>query len=165
MNEKTYVLILALIFVLHNIEEYASYDQIPSAYFKLIGNKIKNSRAFLYAIIILSAVVVLTALLNYFFSNKILETSIIILVFSILINALQHVVGSIWHRRFLPGTFTGIFLIIPFSIVYLIRFYANMKMDFYGLMLYISLSIIVMLLSIYFSLKLGYFLMKLTHKK
>ncbi|MBI5346676.1 MAG: HXXEE domain-containing protein [Chlamydiae bacterium] len=165
MNEKTYVLILALIFVLHNIEEYASYDQIPSAYFKLIGNKFKNSRTFLYAIAILSIVVIFITLLNYFFSNKILETSIIILVFSILINALQHVIGSIWYRRFLPGTFTGIFFIIPFSIVYLIKFDANMKMDFYNLLLYISLSIIVMFLSIYFSLRLGYFLMKLTHKK
>jgi hypothetical protein len=164
MNEKIYFLLLALMFVLHNIEEYLFYYRMPPAYLKLIEGKFNNPRCFLYAISLLSLLAMFLVLLNYFTSSEIVKTATFIMCLTIFINALQHLVASLWYRKILPGTFTATFLIVPFSIFGWIKLHHLIKIDFYSFMLYLIVSLIVMVLLIHGSLWFGYFLIKLLPK-
>lgn len=155
---------MVLIFFLHNIEEYIFYYRMPAAYFKLIGDKIKSSKVFLCAIILLSFLALVVALFNYFISSGFIKIVSFIMCFAIFINALQHVGISCLYRKILPGTFTATFFIIPFSIFCWITLHESINVGPYSVVLFLIVSLIVMLLSIYGSLWGGYFLIKLMYK-
>jgi hypothetical protein len=163
--EKTYTLILALIFVLHSIEEFFSYERAPVQYFNLLSRRLNNPSVFFYAIILLDTLVVLIVLLNWFFSNTLLDIVVRVIFFSLFINTLQHILGSFWFKRILPGTYTATFLILPFSVACLMGLHENMRITLLQTLLYLALSPLAMFASIYSSLWLGYFLVKISFQK
>jgi len=75
-------LLLPIIFVIHNIEEYLSYARLADYYFKFVDPKLKDPKVFLYAVSILSIVVVLIIGGGYFYCNKITKF-LIMMVFSL----------------------------------------------------------------------------------
>lgn len=155
MSIKIYALILAAIFIVHNVEEYLSFDEMKKMGFKFLGKNRVTRGAFLFAITFLSLLVVLLSVLNYLFDNDLFQKANTIVLFALTINALQHVIASIWHRRVLPGTLSAAFLILPFTVFYFIKHQEAMKWDFLGYFEYAIVSIAIMVLSIYGSLWLG----------
>ena len=101
-------LLLQIIFVIHNIEEYLSYASLADYYFKFVDPKLKDPKVFLYALSILSIVVVLLVGVGYFYCNNITKFLTMVVFFSIFINAIQHCINSLFFRKTLPGTITSI---------------------------------------------------------
>lgn len=159
MQSLHFSILLPIIFALHNLEEYFYFENFTDNYFNLIGKKFKNRQVFLYAITLLTILVSGIAWLNYFFTSPLTKNLTVIILFSILINGMQHVFSSMLFKKILPGFFTAIFLIIPFCF-YIIQH------DFYilftprDLILYGIYSILASFVSIYLSLWVGFFLIK-----
>ena len=166
MTDKIYALILAAIFILHNIEEYLSFDKMPKiSLMNLLGKKIVTRHSFLFAITFLSFFVLAIGALNYLSENPIFYQINILVLFSLAINALQHLILSLKERRIMPGTLTAALLILPCSILYTMKLFESSKLDSWSFLKYALLSPIVMFISIYISLWLGYLLTKSTYKK
>ncbi len=142
------MMILAVIFLLHNLEEWLSFDEMPKPG---IGKKIMTRKSFLFSAVLLSSLVIL-------FSLPTFEKIHLIILFSLLINSLQHGVLSIRHRRIVPGTYTALLLIFPYSLFLLARMIQEGKTDVLTLIVNLILSPFVMGLSIVSTLFLGYYL-------
>lgn len=152
LSSKIYAFVLAAIFIIHNIEEYLSFDRM----LKLPGKKIFNRKSFLFAIVLLSSLVVLFSVLNYFIDSEVLQKINIVILFALSVNAVQHVIASLRHRRMLPGTYSAAFLILPFAVLYFMKLQKIMMLDFFSIIGYLIVSTAVMIFSIYGSLWLGY---------
>lgn len=155
MNEQVIFFILALIFMIHNWEEYISFDQMPKPW---VGKKILNRRNFLFATILLSLIVLL---LSFPYFKKVHALVVSVLA----INSLQHVVLSLWHRRVVPGTLSALFLMLPFCFLYFARLFREGEMDLCGLLQYLILAPIAMVISIMIALWLAHFIFSNKQKR
>lgn len=108
-------LLLPLIFIFHNAEEYAGFDEFGHIYEKRFGERFNNRIVFLYATIFLSAVVAVCIVANFFIVNTVLNWVSVILLLSIAFNAVVHILASIYKRRPLPGVYTAVVLILPYT--------------------------------------------------
>jgi hypothetical protein len=146
-----FTLSLPLIFIIHNIEEYISFDKYPIPLIKRFNDR----SVFKYALIILSMTVTTILALNYCYNSKILHFLTIIILFSIFINGIQHCALSLVLRKITPGTFSAAILILPFSVLV---FY-NEKMSLFNkiedVLIYLFISMPIMYISIVFSLFCG----------
>jgi len=162
MNDKIYSLLLSAIFIIHNLEEYFSFDRMPKI---RIFKKIMNRRSFLFSIGIFSLFVLLLSLLNYFLENKILQKINLLILFSLTINSIQHLILSIWYRRIAPGTISAILLMFPCSVLYFLTLFDEKKLDGFTFVEYLILSPIVMGVAIIGTLWFGNFLCSKIYKK
>ena len=158
INPRNITLLLPIIFASHNIEEYLSYDKFADYYGKFIDQKFNNSKVFLGAISLLSAVTTLTVGLNYFSSNRITNVLTRVVFFSMFFNAMQHSMSSLFFRKILPGTITSMSLIIPYSIIFMMNLRKKSNFELKDFMLYSVTSIIFMRISILASLRFSYWL-------
>lgn len=143
-----YPFVLAAIFILHNFEEWYFFDRLPKlGPFKRFANR----NSFLFAISLLTVLVIVCSF-PYF------QKTHLIILLSLMINAIQHGVISIWYRRIIPGTFSALLLMLPFSTIYLIKLFSGtglgLKMFIYNLFL----SLIAMGIAIWTTLWLGNFI-------
>lgn len=145
MNESTYPFILSLIFVLHNAEEYISFDRMS----KIIPMK---KWSFLFSIALLSALVVLFA------ASEVFAGANIVVLFALLINSLQHCLLSIWHKKMVAGIYTALFLMLPFSVFYFIRLCELGIINYGNFLAYLAVSPVIMVISIVGTLRLGDYL-------
>jgi Protein of unknown function with HXXEE motif len=150
MSDACYPFVLAGIFVLHNVEEYISFDRMPKS---LFGQNWMHLNSFLFSILVLSSVLLVAA----FCKNEILN---IIILFSLMLNALQHCVLSIWYRKMTAGTFSAMFLMLPFSILYLLHLFESGAINFYSFIVYLLVSPVVMVGSILATLGVGNYFFK-----
>lgn len=157
MSERilTFSLLLPLIFILHNIEEYVSFDQFKEFYVKLAGKILADRNVFFIAIIFLSIIAVTIIIANYFLHNYYLQLAAVITVFSIFFNGLQHCFGSLVFKKLLPGTLTSIFLIIPFTIIFIFKLKNEVLFKINILIACMLISVIVLFLAIFVSLVFG----------
>ena len=160
ISTQKLVLLLPVIFVLHNIEEYLYYDKFTNYYPKFVDQKFNDQKVFLVAVSILSVAVALIAGLDYCFSNNIIKHLTVIVLFSVFINAIQHCICSLFFRKILPGTITSVLLIIPYAIIFITTAKLELNFGFKELISYGIASIFVMIISILISLKIGYWLIK-----
>lgn len=161
MNDKIYPLLLSAIFIIHNLEEYLSFDQMP----KMIFKKIVNRRSFFFSINILSLFVILSSILNYFLENRILQRINLLILFSLAINSIQHLVLSFWRRKLVPGTISATLLMLPCSLLYFHALFEKEKLDGFTFIMYLILSPIVMSIAIISTLWIGNILCSKTTKK
>ena len=97
---------------------------------------------------------------NYLMTSRTLGFATTIIVMSLIINGIQHSVSSFLARKILPGTISAIFLLIPYSIVYLIFLEKEIQFGIFNIVKWSILSIILTLLSIHVSLWIGYLFFK-----
>ncbi len=148
-------LLLPIIFMIHNMEEYLFYEKFSNC-FALIKPKCNNSkRSFGWAIVLLSVLTILIIGTDYFIANKITTFLKIITAVAIFVNAIQHVTYTVFFRKILPGTITSIFLIIPYSVTFIITIKKELMITYKEFLLYGMLSIIITRIVIITSLKIG----------
>lgn len=164
METKILGLFLPAVFILHNVEEYRSFEDFKAFYLKTIDPKFCNRKVFLYALIILTLFVSGICVLNYSMSSQALRFATTIINVSLLLNGIQHIVSSLWMRKFLPGTISAAFLLIPCSLVYLVFLAKETHFGIVAIVTWVLLSIIVMFVSIRISLWLGYLFFKRTRR-
>lgn len=155
---KTLSLLLPIIFILHNMEEYLYYGKFSQFYSRFIEKKFNDPIIFLYAISFLSFIVFIVIGSNYLFKNEMLNYLMIIVFLSILMNSIQHCVSSLYFRNLLPGTFTSITLIIPYSIFFLITLNEEYQLQIKWGVFFTLTSLISAHLLIFVSFRVGYWI-------
>jgi hypothetical protein len=147
-------LLLPIIFALHNIEEYYSFEKFQQTYLRNI-NQFITASAFLYSIIMLNIIVVVLVYTNYFFSSQFTELLTLVIGSALFLNGFQHVIGSLILRKILPGFITSCVFILPLTILFILTARTNILIQFKSFYTYILISIVVMYISIVISLVFG----------
>jgi hypothetical protein len=160
MHTKIVGLFLPVVFIVHNIEEYRSFEKFKTFYLKAINSKFRHRTVFLYALMILTIFVSGVCISNYLMTSQILRFATTIVAMSLLANGIQHCISSLWARKILPGTISAIFLLIPCSAIYLVFLEKETQFSILDIVGWFIVSMIVMFLSIRASLWIGYFLFK-----
>ncbi|HEV2614120.1 MAG TPA: HXXEE domain-containing protein [Gammaproteobacteria bacterium] len=161
VNSLLFTVVLPVIFILHNIEEYVSFDPSAWSFYRFIGNEFYNRAVFFYALCLLSITVIVAVTLNYIYAGSLLHALVVITFFSIFINSLEHCAVSLWRRKILPGTISSVLLIIPFSLYALIVGHKDMFVGIQGALNYVFVSFIVMVVAVFLGLWSGFFIDKL----
>ncbi len=164
MDTKILGLLLPVVFILHNIEEYRSFEDFKAFYFKTIHVKLRHRKVFGFALLILTLLVSLICIANYLATNSFLGFATTIVAMSLLINGIQHSVCSCLARKLLPGTISAIFLLIPCSIVYLAFLEKETQFGISSIISWSLVSVVSMFVSIHISLWIGYFFFKRSFK-
>lgn len=117
MHDTPFSLLFPLLFIAHNLEEMRRIEAFKQTYFRFMIPKFRDCALFKRATIFLSIFVAIIIGLNYLMTSYFLEVLSIFIFFAILMNALQHIGMSLWVRRMTPGTYTAIFLLVPYAIL------------------------------------------------
>ena len=156
MREITPNLCLVIIFILHNYEELHGFELFKKVYAKFSNGLLGDYDIFRYAIIFLNTMVILLSIAEYIVENHVTKIIFIVLVFSILINAVQHIVLSVRYQKMLPGIYTSIILIIPYFVLLILTssvYMTLLRQNFLEILIFSLLTISV---SPYLSLAIGY---------
>jgi len=137
------------------MEELKRFNELKAAYYSNFFKKIIDRFVFKNAIIILSVIVSVVFILNFYMRNDFLGYASKIIFFAVLINAIQHIVLSSINKKMLPGSYTSLFLIIPYSIISI--FTKNINIDFFshGFFILILTSALAMIFATFLSLSVG----------
>ena len=138
-----------------NIEEYWFYNPL---YFKFIAKKYRKKSVFGGAQVLLTVCVAAIYLANYFIANQTLQTATAIVALSLFVNGIQHCACSLRFKKILPGTVTGLFLLIPSSTMYFVLLRQDTGFTFLNLIQWSLLSVVAMLVAIQLSLRISYLL-------
>ena len=160
INSLLFTIGLPLIFIIHNIEEYFTFNHSTVSPLKFIGAEFCDRNVFLYAVTILSVGIIAFMTLNYLYISQFFQLMSIVILFSILINGLEHFIGSIFYKTVLPGAVSAVLLMIPFSIYGLFMGRDEIFGSIKGALTYILVSIVIMFVSIFISFWLGFFISK-----
>ncbi len=148
-----------LLLVIHNIEEYLTMPTFISRHGQdlpaFIGNSLAiSSEQFSIALMIVTLLAFL-----FTFLGSIGEANGICIFLAIttqavlLINAVQHIVASIWLRNYIPGVLSSIVLYLPLLSYSILRAlkegYVSKKMIIYSFILGLSLLLPIILLAKY----------------
>lgn len=151
-----FAVVLPLIFIVHNIEECVYFDYSVPTLFRVIGGHFYSRRIFIYAISILSSAVAMITALNYFITDQLIHVLMVVIIMSMLINGLQHAVGSLSQRRMLAGSWSAIFFVIPFcSAVLFFERYSILQNVGHALT-FLLISVVVMTVSIFICFLMGF---------
>ena len=145
-------MLLATVFLLHNLEEMIFFDRMPKFQY---AKKIFNRGSFLFSIVVLSLLAIFFAVWGYLYRSPIVQNVNIIVLFSLTINAIQHGLLSIWYRRIIPGTWTALFLILPISALFFMKLYELKALSCWSFVGYLVLSPAVMIALILITLWIG----------
>lgn len=160
MHTKILGLFLSIVFIVHNIEEYRSFEDFKAFYLKAINSIFHHRTVFLYALIILTIFVSGLCISNYMLTSQALRFATTIVAMSLLTNGIGHCISSVLNRNILPGTISAIFLLIPCSVVYLVFLEKETLFGVFDILGWFLVSMIMMFLSIRASLWIGYLLYK-----
>ena len=152
--------LMPIIFMAHNAEEYLSFDKFKDYYAKFVGKKFSEPQTFLGAVSLLSVFVTTIIGVDYYCRNKTTDNLTKITFFSILINGIQHCISSLFFKKMLPGTFTSILLIFPYSIAYLMEMKKQSDFGVKEFMLYSAMSILFTAASVLACVRISYWLVK-----
>ncbi len=158
MNTQFLGLLLPIVIFFHGAEEYASFDEFKKTSPFFIDKRFHHRQVFLYALLIIQAIVTLVGVWYYLTGSITLDLMTTIVVLAFLINGFQHVCSSLWHRKVLPGTISSILLIIPFGIGYLVILEKEMHYGIVSIFFLSVISLVLTFLLIHSALLIGYFL-------
>jgi hypothetical protein len=140
----------------HNVDEYAKYDDFVNAYHPRLARKLTSRPVIRHAAILLTVFVALLAGLAYIYKGGIFAAICKVAIFALLLNAIGHCVLSLKRRRILPGTLSAALLIMPYSIVAIVIMRADFGDSYSYLLLLAALGAITVPLTVILFLWLGY---------
>lgn len=158
MSSQLIGLLLPLLFALHNLEEYRSFEEFKKFYFQMTPTKFHHRKVFLYALIILNFLAGGLCIANYFVDKPSIRFATTMVALALLVNGLQHCTSSLRMRKRLPGLISSIFLLIPGTVTYLALLHKEFPFSFADSLQWSLLAILIMLLAIRISLWLAYLL-------
>ena len=126
--------LLPLLVAVHNLDEYARYDDFVRAYHSRFLAKRVSRPAIRYTLIAVTLFVAVIAGLAYVDKGGIYVALRNVTIFAFMENAIGHCVLSLKRRTLIPGTLSAAVLVLPYSIVAI----ASMRIDLASS--YLSLS-------------------------
>ncbi len=161
MNTQILSLLLPILFIIHNIEEYRHFSEFRTFYLKKVNEKLRHKKVFLFALLFLSFVVSGICISNFYIKNSSIQLATTIVTLSLFLNAIQHCLSSLRVRKILPGTVSTALLLIPYTVSYFLFLEKEISFNTLDFIQWVILSGGVMIFSIYISLWVGYCLWKL----
>jgi hypothetical protein len=102
---------------LHNLEEWRGYEEFAHTYHGKLNVRLRNRRVFGFALILLSAAVLILGAVEFVEGPGRTTTFSRIVVFAFLVNALEHCARSLITRKLVPGAVSAALLIIPLALI------------------------------------------------
>lgn len=108
-------LLFPVVLAVHNAEEYAGYDDFVRTYQRRLPGKLTTRRVMRDAAILLTVAVAILSGFTYVYRSAALITVSKMAVLALLLNGAGHCLLSLKQRRLVPGTFSAIALVLPYS--------------------------------------------------
>jgi hypothetical protein len=150
------IVLLPLLVAVHNVDEYARYDDFVRAYHSRFLAKRVSRPAIRYALIAVTLVVAVIAGLAYVHKGGIYVALCNVTIFALMENAIGHCVLSLKRRTLIPGTLSAAVLVLPYSIVAIVSMRADLATSYSSLLLFAASGAVAMPLFIVGFIWLGY---------
>lgn len=147
---------LPLVLAVHNLDEYAKYEDFVNAYHPRLSKKLTTRPVIRNAAVLLTVSVALLAGFSYVYNDDVLRTMCTVAVFALMLNAISHCMLSLKRRRMLPGTLSAALLVLPYSVVAIVITYAESGDSYSDLALLAALGALTVPLAIALFIGLGY---------
>ena len=155
--------LLPLLVAVHNVDEYARYDDFVRAYHSRFLAKRVSRPAMRNTLIAVTLFVAMIAWLAYVHKGVYVALcNITILAF--MENAIGHCVLSLKRRTLVPGTLSAAVLVLPYSIVAIASMRADLASSYSSLLLLAACGAVAMPLFIIGFIWLGYGISRLQIK-
>jgi O-antigen/teichoic acid export membrane protein len=149
-------LLLPLVLAVHNLDEYAKYEDFVSTYHPRLSRKLTARPVIRNAVILLTVSVALLAGFSYVYNDDVLRTICTVAIFALMLNAISHCVLSLKRRRMLPGTLSAAVLVLPYSVVAIMITRSESGDSYSRLALLAALGALTVPLAIALFIGLGY---------
>ena len=149
--------LLPILLFFHNAEEYYYFNNFPRQYMKLFSTRLHNKNIFFYALFIIQLAVTLILIISYTTTNLFYNHLVIVINCAIIINIVQHAMGSLIFRCMMPGTWSALILLLPYEVAYITSVQTN-------ILIYLCIALVVTPLCIYISLCIGHFIDKIVKR-
>ena len=156
--------LLPLLVAVHNIDEYARYDDFVRAYHSKFLAKQVSRPAMRNALIAVTLFVAVIAGLAYIHKGGVYVALCIITILAFMENAIGHCVLSLKRRTLVPGTISAAVLVLPYSIVAIASMRADVASSYSSLLFLAACGAAAMPLFIIGFLWLGYGISRLQIK-
>ena len=114
------VLLLPIVLAIHNLEEYLQHEDFINTYHPGLSARLTARPATFWAITTLTAAVAFICVVAVLSKNQALLSISKISIGAVMLNAVSHCLLSLKRRRWVPGTRSACFLVLPYSVIALI---------------------------------------------
>lgn len=157
-------MLLPLLVAVHNLDEYARYDDFVCAYHSRFLAKQVSRPAMRNTLVAVTVFVAVIAGLAYIHKGGIYVALCSITILAFMENAIGHCVLSLKRRTLIPGTLSAAVLVLPYSIVAIAAMRADLASSYSSLLLFAACGAAAMPLFIVGFLWLGYGISRLQIK-
>jgi len=156
--------LLPLLVAVHNVDEYARYDDFVRAYHSRFLAKRVSRPAMRNTLIAVTLFVAVIAGLAYVHKGGVYVVLCNITILAFMENAIGHCVLSLKRRTLVPGTLSAAVLVLPYSIVAIASMRADLASSYSSLLLLAVCGAVAMPLFIIGFIWLGYGIARLQIK-
>ena len=156
--------LLPLLVAVHNVDEYARYDDFVRAYHSRLLAKQVSRPAMRNALIAVTLFVAMIAGLAYIHKGGVYVVLCNITILAFMENAIGHCVLSLRRRTLVPGTLSAAVLVLPYSIVAIASMRVDLASSYSSLLLLAACAAVAMPLFIIGFIWLGYGISRLQIK-
>jgi hypothetical protein len=114
------VLLFPIVLAIHNLDEYAQYDDFVSTYHPRLPAKLTARPAVFWAAIALTIAAALLCLSAFVWQKPVLLLAAKVSICALLLNAIGHCLLALKHRKVLPGTRSACALVLPYALIALV---------------------------------------------
>jgi len=157
-------LLLPLLVAVHNVDEYARYDDFVRAHHSRFLAKQASRPAMRNALIAVTLFVAVIAGLAYVHRGGVYVVLCNITILAFMENAIGHCALSLKRRTLVPGTLSAAVLVLPYSIVAIASMRADLASSYSSLLLLAACGAFAMPLFIIGCIWLGYGISRLQIK-
>ena len=153
--------LLPLLVAVHNLDEYARYEDFVRTYHSRFLAKQASRPAIRNALIAVTVLVTVIAALAYVHKGGIYVVLCNITILAFMENAIGHCVLSLKRRSLVPGTLSAALVVLPYSIVAIVSMRADPAWSYSSLLLLAACGVVAMPLFIVGLIWLGYAISRL----
>lgn len=150
-------LLFPIVVAVHNIDEYRGYENFVRSYPAWLAEKLTR-KVFGWAAILLTLAVTALAVATYFYQNDVLLMASKIAIIGLALNCIGHCLLSLKRRALVPGTLSGIILVLPYSAIAVAMMLNDLRDSLLGLFGYAAIGAIATPVAIGAFLWTGYLL-------
>jgi hypothetical protein len=157
MTFAAFNLLFPIVVAVHNIDEYRGYDDFVRSYPGWLA-VILTRQVVARAAVLLTLTVTALAVATYFYQNDVLLMASKIAIIGLALNCVGHCLLSLKRRALVPGTLSGMVLVLPYSVIAVLIMRTNLQDSFLAIFGCAAIGAIMVPIAIGSFLWLGYLL-------
>jgi len=111
------MLALPAVLTVHHLDEVRGADSFTALYKRVLGARFGDPRVVKAALLLIPVAAVVLVVMNALRGDLALRLFCEVAVFAMLVNAIGHCGQSLARRTLLPGTVSGLAVVLPFCVV------------------------------------------------